>query len=79
MCTVTATEFKEQFGKYLKLGTKEDILITKNGKPLVKLVSVNGSSIWGSFFDEYEGSMDENDVDLSDPIAAGIVGKLWDF
>ena len=39
MCTITATEFKENFGKYLELGRKEDILVTKNGKPLVRIVS----------------------------------------
>ena len=34
MChmTITATEFKTNFGKYLTLVQKEDILITKNGK-----------------------------------------------
>ena len=76
MCTITATEFKENFGKYLELGSKEDILVTKNGKPFVRIMSANGSSTWESFFDKYEGSMDEKEIDLSDPIAAGIVGKL---
>ena len=76
MCIITATEFKEQFGKYIELGTKEDILVTKNGKPLVRIVSADTKPSWESFFDKYEGFIKEEDVDLSDPIAAGIIGKL---
>lgn len=30
--TITATEFKMNFGKYMELVKTEDILITKNGK-----------------------------------------------
>lgn len=30
--TVTATEFKTNFGKYLNLSAKEDIFTTPNGK-----------------------------------------------
>lgn len=44
MYTITATEFKNNLGKYLELGLSEDILITKNGKPLVKLTSANGDA-----------------------------------
>ncbi len=36
---VTATEFKANFGKYLELITKEDILITRNGKTVAKVVN----------------------------------------
>ena len=78
MCTITATEFKENFGKYLELGQKEDILVTKNGKPLVRIVSAKGSSSWNDFFDKYEGIVKEEDLDLNDPITAGILGKLWE-
>lgn len=35
--TVTATEFKTNFGKYLELVGNEDILITKNGKVIAQL------------------------------------------
>ena len=35
--TITATEFKTNFGKYLDLVLTEDILITKNGKIIAKL------------------------------------------
>ena len=35
--TVTATEFKLNFGKYLALLATEDIFITRNGKVVAKL------------------------------------------
>ena len=37
--SITATEFKNNFGKYLLLAAKEDIFITKNGKTIAKLTS----------------------------------------
>lgn len=42
---VTATEFKSNFGKYLELISKEDVFITKNGRPIAKLVNPNVSVI----------------------------------
>ena len=38
---VTATEFKENFGKNLSLVSKEDIFITKNGKTVDKVINPN--------------------------------------
>lgn len=35
--TITATEFKVNFGKYLDLAAKEDIFITKNGRIVAQL------------------------------------------
>ena len=35
--TITATEFKNNLGKYLDMAVDEDILITKNGRPIAKL------------------------------------------
>ena len=43
--TVTATEFKLNFGKYLALLATEDIFITKNGKPVAKLSNPNVSAV----------------------------------
>ena len=37
--TVTATEFKANFGKYLELIATEDIFITRNGKTVAKVVN----------------------------------------
>lgn len=36
---ITATELKNNLGKYLNLAAKEDIIITKNGKRIAKLTS----------------------------------------
>lgn len=35
--TITATEFKNNLGKYLDMVLDEDILITKNGKVIAQL------------------------------------------
>lgn len=43
--TVTATEFKTNFGKYLQMIATEDIFITKNGKPIAKLVNPHVSAV----------------------------------
>lgn len=37
---ITATELKNNLGKYLMLAANEDILITKNGKSIAKLSSI---------------------------------------
>lgn len=37
--SITATELKNNLGKYLLLSATEDILITKNGKVVAKLVN----------------------------------------
>ena len=36
---VTATEFKNNLGKYLEMAMSEDIFITKNGKSIARLTS----------------------------------------
>lgn len=37
--SITATELKQNLGKYLVLSTQEDIFITKNGKIIAKLTN----------------------------------------
>ncbi len=37
--SITATELKQNLGKYLLLSAKEDILITKNGRIIAKLTN----------------------------------------
>lgn len=37
--SITATELKQNLGKYLLLSSKEDIFITKNGKIVAKLTN----------------------------------------
>ncbi|MBE6040050.1 MAG: type II toxin-antitoxin system Phd/YefM family antitoxin [Clostridiales bacterium] len=37
--SITATELKENLGRYLQLASEEDIFITRNGKVVAKLCS----------------------------------------
>lgn len=43
--SITATEVKQNLGKYLLLSAKEDIYITKNGKVIAKLTNPNQSRV----------------------------------
>jgi len=38
MYTVTTTEFKNNFGKYVELGQKEEIEVYKNGKMIFRII-----------------------------------------
>ena len=40
MMIVNATEFKTRAGKYLEIVDKEEIIITRNGKEVAKLVPI---------------------------------------
>lgn len=75
MCTITATEFKTNFGKYLKLASKEEISITKNGK-IIATMSPPKTDEWDDFFEEFVGIAKEEDADLNDPRIAHMLGKL---
>ena len=37
---ITATELKTNIGKYLSLAMMEDVVVTKNGKNIVKLTNL---------------------------------------
>ena len=41
--TVTATELKQNLGRYLQLAATEDVLISKNGTPVARLTSPTAS------------------------------------
>lgn len=43
--SITATELKNNLGKYLLLSATEDIYITKNGKVVAKLTNPNRDRI----------------------------------
>ena len=43
--SITATEFKENLGKYLDLAGKEDIYISKNGKIIARLTEPFSSRV----------------------------------
>ena len=38
MCTITTTEFKNNFGKYIELGQKEEIKVVKRGLVIFTIV-----------------------------------------
>ena len=42
---ITATELKNRLGHYLEMVNSDDIWVTKNGKPIAKLVNPNVSSV----------------------------------
>ena len=43
--SITATELKQNLGKYLLLSAKEDIYITKNGKIVAKLTNPHQNKV----------------------------------
>ena len=45
MIEVTATEFKLNFGHYLDYVNTDDILITRNGKTVAKMINPNVSAV----------------------------------
>ena len=60
--TITATEFKNNFGKYLKLVASEDIVVTKNGKT-IGIFTNPGVSLVESLCGIMDGkNLDKNDV-----------------
>jgi prevent-host-death family protein len=42
---ITATELKANIGKYLQLAETQDIIITKNNKPIAKLTDVRENKL----------------------------------
>ncbi len=40
---VKSTEIQNNFGKYLDLASEQEIVITRNGLPVARLVGMNGS------------------------------------
>jgi prevent-host-death family protein len=42
---ITATELKNNIGRYLALAAKEDIYITKNGKSIAKLTNTKQDKV----------------------------------
>ncbi len=59
---ITATEFKTNISKYLAVVDNEDVLITKNGKGVAKLVSVRDGK--GSSLGSLRGIIKGADVSL---------------
>ncbi len=59
--TITATEFKANFGKYIEMVSEEEFFITKNGKIIAKVINPNISAV-----DSIRGMLkDVPDIDLN--------------
>ena len=43
--TITTTELKKNQGKYLSLASREDVVVTKYGRPIAKIVGVRSRAI----------------------------------
>ena len=56
---ITATEFKMNLGKYLTLVSQEDIIITKNGHAIAKMINPNVSAV-----ESIRGMLEGCSVDL---------------
>ena len=65
MRTITATELKNNLGKYLDMMTREEIAITKNGKYIGSLVPPKNEKL-DSFFNDLSGILNEKDFENSD-------------
>ena len=66
MCEITATELKTNFGKYMELGQKEEIIVTHRGKEIFTIVprSVDLVRAWESFFGILpKEAYDDKDID----------------
>lgn len=61
---ITATEFKNNIGKYLALASKQDIYITKNGKSVAKLSNPNADRV--ALLDSLVGILPDGSVTLED-------------
>lgn len=61
---ITATEFKNNIGKYLSLANQQDIYITKNGKNIAKLTNPNSDKI--ALLDSLVGIIPDANVSLED-------------
>ena len=45
MLQITATEFKADLGKYIALAEREDVVITKSGKSIVKITGIKQDKV----------------------------------
>lgn len=58
--TITATEFKANFGKYIEMVAEEEFFVTKNGKIIAKVINPNVSAV-----DSLRGMLKSvSDIDL---------------
>lgn len=65
---VNATEFKTRVGKYLEIVDKEEVVITRNGREVAKLVPItkkgtpNADFLYGLLADSEEKDMTKKQI-----------------
>lgn len=69
---ITATELKTNIGKYLRLAQTQDIIVTKNNKPIVKLTSIKENKL--DILDSLVGIIEDDGYTLEDALA-GVIAK----
>jgi prevent-host-death family protein len=60
---VPSTEVQNNFGKYIELALEQEIVITKNGTPIARLLGMNEAI---SFLSDRLVGLVPHDVDLDD-------------
>lgn len=72
MCVITATELKQNLGKYIEMSKDEDIIVKKNGKIVTMLTTPEMrpskledllSFAGACEYVDYEKLLDERDID----------------
>jgi len=61
---ITATELKTNIGRYLVLAEKQDIIVTKNNRPIAKLTNVQEDKL--SILNSLVGIIPDNGFTLED-------------
>ena len=61
---ITATELKTNIGRYLLLAETQDIVVTKNNRPIAKLTNVQEDKI--SILDSLIGIIPDNGFSLEE-------------
>ena len=61
---ITATQLKTNMGRYLVLADKQDIVVTKNNKPIAKLTNVQEDKVL--ILDGLIGIIPDNGFTLED-------------
>ena len=68
---ITTTQLKENVGKYLILAAKEDILVTRNGRAIAKIIDSTPDK--QAILDGLVGITSENPVTLDEARAERMV------
>jgi len=59
---VKSTEIQENFGKYLELANGQEIVITKGGRPVAKLLGIKNTFLSDSLVGLVPPDIDENEA-----------------